>query len=300
MAVSENDFYWQTIQKGSLSFALASRFLPPATRGSVWQLYTFCRYADDAVDCSKDPITTWQQLRSSTDEALLSPESQNSGLVFEGLRHIKHQHAIPSQYIDDLLEGMRQDITSEQPRDFSELKRYCYHVAGTVGAMFCYMIGIRAPAALQHAIDLGCAMQITNIARDVLDDHNLGRCYLPKTYCADHGVIPAEIGLPQSRPSIAILVRKLLLQANELYKSGDKGLNYLPLRTAFAVAVARCVYAAIGDKVLKLGPAAWDQRVYITPLHKALLVGKALWLVGRTIPTRCRLAITPKVKEQKV
>jgi phytoene synthase len=151
---------------------------------------------------------------------------------------------------------------------------YGYRVAGTVGLMMARVIGATDEAAHKHAVDLGIAMQLTNIARDVLDDARVGRVYLPLSWLAEAGVPAQDIAEPRHRPALAGLVLRLVREAAVYYASGDQGLRYLPFRSACAVAAAREVYAAIGTKVLGRGAAAWDQRTVVSKARK-------LWLTGR-------------------
>jgi phytoene synthase len=292
-ALASKASLWSKIRKGSVSFALASRFLPRKARLSVLRLYSFCRYADDTVDQveaaqSKDwSINSWQSLHDEVATAM-NGDSIGANPIIAGVRSIQVQHNFPKFYVFDLLAGMRADSVHRQPADEAELENYCYQVAGTVGGMFCYIVGVRDEAALKHALDLGRAMQLTNISRDVMEDFNNGRIYLPANLCREVGIDASNFSVQSNRGKLFAIVNKLLLRADSLYRSGDEGLNYLSLRTAFAVAVARCVYSEIGVKVRKRGAAAWDERVYVTATEKFFLLFRAFGLVAKTIPTRFR------------
>jgi phytoene synthase len=143
--------------------------------------------------------------------------------------------------------------------------------------MFCHIVGVEQPDAIDRAIDLGKAMQLTNISRDVRTDLNLGRLYLPQDLCEEQGLKVTSDELDWGK---AYTVTKVVLdRASELYRSGDQGLVFLPLQTSFAVSVARHVYAAIGAKVLRAGPAAWDKRQVVPGWQKAILVVKSFFKI---------------------
>src|SRR5690606_15809209 len=139
-------------------------------------------------------------------------------------------------------------------RTLRELSRYCYRVAGVVGLMMCNVMGVKDEAALDNAVHLGMAMQLTNICRDVAEDWERGRLYLPADLLADCGApdLARELGgaFPERAVApVARVLRVLLTHADRLYRSGDRGLAALPWRSALAVRTARRVYAAIGERV---------------------------------------------------
>jgi len=159
-------------------------------------------------------------------------------------------------------------------------------VAGVVGLMMSHVMGVSEQVALKHAADMGKAMQLTNISRDIIEDFNMGRVYLPLQWLKEVEVNPEEVGEVKHRQAIAYLVRRLLKQAQDYYNSGNRGLKYLSFRSALAVGVASCVYSAIGNKVLRRGERAWDSRTIVSPAEKVICALKGLTLVVMTIPYR--------------
>jgi phytoene synthase len=154
-----------------------------------------------------------------------------------------------------------------------------------VGVMMAYVMGVREPAALQRAADLGIAFQLTNIARDVLDDARLGRCYLPAAWLAEAGITAGGHAEPAERERLAAVVARLLDQADRYYASAAEGLQALPFRSAWAVATALGVYREIGELVRARGAHAWDERAVVGGGRKVwlALAGGVRALVAVTI-----------------
>jgi phytoene synthase len=268
----------QAIRKGSKSFSAASRLLPPDTRQSVVKLYAWCRHCDDVIDgqvlgypvgnagsIGQLEALDFQTRRAFEAETLHHP-------AFAGLQEVVRQHGIPQRYPLDLIDGFRMDVQGNEYQDIGDLLTYCYHVAGAVGVMMAHILGVRDRPTLDRACDLGMAFQLTNIARDVIDDASMGRVYLPRLWLQEAGIAPAEIGLPRNRPALAIIVARMLKVAEPYYASAGIGITHLPKRSAWAIATAHAVYREIGMEVLRLGPRAWDRRVSTSKSRKLALV----------------------------
>jgi len=278
------------IQKGSKSFSLAARLFDPETRQAAFFLYGWCRYCDDQVDQAGQGESAQELERRLGDlkkrtEFAFTGDAQ-SDAVFIALQHIVRQYSIPAHYALELIEGMAMDARGTRYATLSELLLYCYRVAGTVGLMMSHVMGVRAERALQHAANLGIAMQLTNIARDVTEDAHMGRIYLPLQWLEEAKIPKEEIALPKHRQELAQVVRRLLDAADRYYRSGDKGFWHLSFRSACAVAAARHVYAEIGSLVVKRGSRAWDQRIYVTGGRKLWVVARGIWHVLKSVPAR--------------
>ena len=278
------------IAKGSKSFSLAAKLFEPENRHAAFFLYGWCRYCDDQVDdasrqASHDEMEgRLESLKRSTRAAF--SEAPQSEAVFVALQYIVRRYAIPSHYALELIEGMAMDVRGTRYRTLDDLLLYCYRVAGTVGLMMSHVMGLRDQAALKHAAALGIAMQLTNIARDILEDAALGRIYLPLDWLDEAGVDAAKIAEPANRMRLAELTRRLLLEAAAYYHSGDAGLWHLSFRSACAVSAARQVYSEIGSLLLKKGPRAWDQRTYVTGARKIWVVLRGVLYLLRSLPVR--------------
>ncbi len=152
------------------------------------------------------------------------------------------------------------DVEGVRYETLDDCCRYCYHVAGVVGVMMAYVMGARGEDTLDRASDLGLAFQMTNIARDVMDDAEAGRVYLPGEWLREAGVPPAEIARAEHRSAVWAVTERLLDEAERYYASAQVGLARLPFRSAWAVAAARRVYRDIGRLLRERGPKAWDRR----------------------------------------
>jgi phytoene synthase len=186
------------------------------------------------------------------------------------------------------------DVEGRRYATAEDLFLYCYHVAGVVGLMMAHVMGTRQPETLQRAADLGIALQLTNIARDVVEDAAVGRVYLPLAWLDEAGVPADAVAEPRHRAKVAGVVARLLAAADHFYASGDEGIRHLPLRSAWAVAVARGVYSEIGARVRRLGERAWDARVVVPRRQKLLTLGSGLVQALHSVGVRRRLKAPPR------
>jgi phytoene synthase len=152
--------------------------------------------------------------------------------------------------------------------------------------MMSHVMGLRNQRALKHAADLGIAMQLTNIARDITEDASMGRIYLPLEWLEEAGIAPEEIAAVKNRSKLALITKRLLQEAQRYYLSGDTGLWHLSFRSACAVAAARHVYAEIGSLLLYKGASAWDQRGYVTGRRKLWVISGGVLQVIASMPAR--------------
>jgi phytoene synthase len=279
------------IRKGSKSFSLAARLFDPATRDAAFFLYGWCRYCDDQVDQAEktehadELAARLKVLRDQTATAFsFAPQREP---VFIALQYIAHRYGIPAHYALELIEGMAMDARNTRYRTLNELLLYCYRVAGTVGLMMSHVMGLRDENALKHAADLGIAMQLTNIARDITEDAAMGRMYLPLDWLDEAEIAPDEIAALEHRGKLAMLALRLLREADRYYRSGDAGLWHLSFRSACAVAAARHVYSEIGDLIRKRGSRAWDRRTYVTGGRKIWVMLRGILRLIGSVPARC-------------
>jgi phytoene synthase len=291
------------IKKGSKSFAAAAKFFDPETRENAYMLYAWCRHCDDVIDNQELGFAGRAQSAETTQRALTELyEKTRSAIdnkpsddpIFEGLRYVLKCNQIPERYPLELLEGFTMDAAGHEFRGFDDTLQYCYYVAGVVGIMMACIMGVRDPQVLQRAADLGIAFQLTNIARDVREDFEIGRIYLPRDWLAEAGIPPDEILQPQHAGALVKVVERLLNEADRYYASANEGLRALGFRSACAVATARVVYRAIGQLVRERGPLAWQDRVIVHKTRKVLGVAEGMLdatrasLVDRHIPAAPR------------
>lgn len=259
----------EIMREGSKSFNAAARLLPGQARASAYLLYAWCRRCDDIIDGQElgrevrdDPRPPEERLlalRRDTERALAGEAVSDP--VFRGLYLVAERHGLPRRLAFDLIDGFAMDVAGRRYRALEDTLAYAYHVAGVVGVMMAYVLGVREEDTLNRAADLGIAFQLTNICRDVMTDAAIGRSYLPEQWLEEAGVPPAEIAAPEHRAAVAGVVARLLDVAESFYASARVGVDRLPPRAAWAIATALRVYRDIGLKVRKLGPNAWDGRV---------------------------------------
>lgn len=274
---------------GSQSFDFAAKALPEWQREGARYLYVWCRHCDDKVDMAPTLPEKLANVRALEEQTKLSwIDIPADDLVFRAFGQVCSGYQIPREYPLDLLAGMRADAEGKRYETLEDLELYCYYVAGTVGLMMCHVMGISNPAALHHAVDLGIAMQLTNISRDVREDFEQGRIFLPLQWLREAGIPPEDLMNEAYRPALVNVVDRLLAHAREKYRSGDRGLRYLHWRSALAIRVASGVYSGIGREVLRRGPRAWDQRCFTTKFTKLKLALAAAFRSALEVPARAR------------
>lgn len=258
------------IERGSSSFAAAARLFDARTRESTVMLYAWCRHCDDTIDGQQlghgqrdgnraDALARLARLRACSDAVFRGEPPADA--VHAALAEVVRRHDIAQSLVSAHLDGFAMDVAGRRYRTFDDTLEYCYHVAGVVGIMMAIIMGVRDDATLDRACDLGLALQLTNIARDVLDDAAIGRVYLPEEWLAAAGLSAETLADPMHRAALAGVVARLLDAAEPFYDSSRLGLRALPARCAWAVAAARGVYRQIGLKVRASGERAWDARV---------------------------------------
>jgi 15-cis-phytoene synthase len=278
------------ITQGSKSFSLAARLFDSGTRDAAFFLYGWCRYCDDQVDRagmeeSREQLEQRLAKLADATQSVFSGATQEQA-VFIAMQYIVQRYSIPAHYALELIEGMAMDARGTRYRTFNDLSLYCYRVAGTVGLMMSHVMGLRDEQALKYAADLGIAMQLTNIARDITEDSSMGRVYLPLEWLEEADIVPEERAALKNRPRLALITKRLLQEAERYYRSGDAGLWHLSFRSACAVAAARHVYAEIGSLLLHKGPSAWDQRGYVTGPRKFWVILGGVLHVIASMPAR--------------
>jgi len=260
----------RSIARGSKSFALASRLFDKPTRERAWLLYAWCRRGDDIADGQElggrqgdheGAENLVQAIRVLTRRAVEGQPTADP--AFDAFGQVAQEAGLTMQMADDVIEGFALDAAGWRPRTEQDLIRYCYHVAGAVGIMMARIMGVPEDdeETLDRAFDLGVAFQLCNIARDVCDDDAAGRCYLPVEWLVEADIPPGEHMKPAYRAQLTALVARLLDMAEAYEASARLGTGRMSFRQRWAVLSASNIYMAIGEKVRRRGPAAWDHRV---------------------------------------
>lgn len=264
----------EVLRRHARSFRWAAPFLPRDARADAAVTYAFCRFLDDVVDERQSDEAALRVLREV--EAEVRGNAPARPLVAAYL-DIARRRGIPADAALALLEGMRSDMEEVRVEDDDELRLYCFRVAGVVGLMMAPILGTTDPTALRHATDLGIGMQLSNICRDVREDAERGRVYLPAARLRRVGVTPADILAGRADPNAVLsVVIELLESAEDYYASGQRGLRYLPGRARLAIAIAARLYRAIGLRVRQLGVLALRSRAFVSPVRKIAWLGVAL------------------------
>lgn len=263
------------IRVGSKTFHAASFLLPAAVRDAAISLYAFCREADDAIDQSDDPVRSLALLQARLESAYQGVPTDRA--ADRALADVVRRHGIPQALPAALLEGFAWDAAGRRYASLSELQAYAVRVAGTVGVMMSLLMGVRAPQALARAADLGVAMQLSNIARDVGEDARLGRVYLPEIWLREVGLSAEQfLARPVFEDRLGALVARLVDTAEELYVRGASGVAHLPPSCRPAIHAARLMYAEIGREVARREGDSVSGRAVVSRRRKLALIAQAL------------------------
>ncbi len=285
----------EAIQQGSQSFAAAAALFDAETRVDAEMLYAWCRHCDDVIDGQTlghdRVVVSPEQVRATLEDlyaktrSALAGEAQ-SDPAFAAFQQVALRRGIPEAWAIELIDGFAMDVSEVRYVTFEDTLKYCWHVAGAVGVMMALVMGVKPDdlATLRRAQDLGLAFQLTNIARDIVEDAENGRVYLPDAWLTEANVPREELADPKHRQSVADLAFSLVEAAEPYYQSSRWGLRSLPFRSAWAVGAANCVYREIGVRVVARGPKAWDTRTSTSKATKIMLAlqGGLMALRGKT------------------
>ncbi len=258
-----------SIKSEGKSFYWASFFLPKKNRIAASRLYSICRYLDDVADNSK--LDTSSQIKNIFNQ-IKENESSEINIFFK-------KNNINLGILKDLIDGLISDQQNVRVTDEKELIDYSYKVAGTVGLMMLPIINTKDAEARKHAIDLGIAMQLTNIARDVYEDAKMNRLYLPKEWLGQvstSDLIDNKLD-DQKKKLIELSIKNLIELSDKFYANGFSGMKFIPLRTRLAIFFAAKIYKGIGEKIKSGGYVYKLERIYLNKLEK-------LWITIISIP----------------
>lgn len=248
---SARDACRRIIAVHSKSFALASRLLSARARDDAVAVYAWCRRCDDAIDHAP-PDRLDEALRTLQVEAeSVYRGDEQADVVAAAFQEVVVRRQIPRLYVDELLMGMSMDANRVWAPAQEDFLRYCHRVAGVVGLMMCHVLGVSDGRALPQAVHLGMGMQMTNIARDVAEDWERGRLYLPRFLLKEAGMdlSPGDPLTLKVANQLSPVVARLLRWADCYYDSGRLGLKFLDYRSAWAIETAASVYQAIGKRI---------------------------------------------------
>jgi phytoene synthase len=267
------------MRASSKTFSMASRLFPRWMRDRATILYAFCRVTDDRVD--DDPRVTLRTIHAMRERLELAYAGRPvNDPVDRALAALLAAVPIPRALPHALLEGMEWDVEGRRYETLEELQAYAARVAGTVGAMMTLMMGARGMEVVSRACDLGVAMQLTNVARDVGEDARRGRLYLPHAWMRREGLDPRRwLACPEPSRGLSRIVADLLDDADVLYRRADHGIARLPPSCRVAIRAARLVYADIGRSIAVAGHDSVSRRAFVPRWRQ-------LWLLTRSLGAR--------------
>lgn len=260
----------------SKSFYIASRFLPEEKRSAVRALYAFCRRVDDIVDeveLKKDrdfELDYWRNI-------VHTASSPTDDLVACAWTDTLIRYHIPRHYAQQLIDGVARDISQSRYQTFDDLATYCYGVASTVGLMSMYIVGFKSREAVPYAIKLGVALQMTNILRDVGEDHSNGRLYLPREELAFYGISEADIAKGCVTDNWRQFMKFQINRARALYNDSWAGVKLLERKGQLAIGAASSFYNGILDEIEKNDYDVFTKRANLSAWEKMSRV-PSLWL----------------------
>jgi len=268
---------WMSIH--SKSFFFASRFLPSDQRRSVAALYAFCRFTDDIVDEASEDSSI-DEINANLDHLKqivlnLSNGYTSTNPILHAFGDTIKKHRIPIEYIHELIEGVRMDLNKPEYYTEDELDLYMYRVASTVGLMMTTIfINNPTPRILARASDLGKAMQLTNILRDIKEDYNRGRIYLPAETRNLYGVNETDFERKEISKNLIALIRFETERAQSYYNRADLGIEELPPSAAYTIKVASRVYGEILNEIKRRNYQVLKQRAIVSKFRKVIIALK--------------------------
>ncbi|NIS38780.1 phytoene/squalene synthase family protein [Candidatus Saccharibacteria bacterium] len=255
----------------SKSFYISARLLPEERRWATFALYGFCRYADNLIDNPRNRskaelLNEIDTIGSELQIAYRTGESEHP-LILPYIVVAK-KYGIPSQYPLELLNGVKMDIQNTGYRTFDDLYLFCYRVAGVVGIMMTYVLGYKDEAAFKYAESLGIAMQLTNILRDVQEDKEMGRIYLPEEELRRFGVGEQDIIQEKMSAKFHKLMKFQVERAHHYYEEANKGIPLLFRESQFAIYSASKIYRGILRNIEARNYNPFLGRVFVPQMKK--------------------------------
>lgn len=262
------------------SFYFCAQFLPAQKREAIYAVYALCRHVDDIVDRADDrPGDDTRALLGAWRRRLREPGPDDNATL-RAWRHASATYGIDPRLAEELMSGVVMDLTTTRYATFAELERYCYLVASVVGLMTSEIFGYSDARALDHAIQLGTAMQLTNICRDVGEDATLGRIYLPADEMARFGVTVDAILDGRFDEPFVELMRFQIERARALYRAAEPGIDLLDPACRYTVRLSSRIYGQILDRIERNGFDSLSKRAFV-PFHRKVATLPAVWIETR-------------------
>lgn len=282
----------QVARRASKTFYWGSMFLPPPKRSAIWAVYALCRVVDDIVDeavapdtprvghlsGAAHPLYELDAWRGALEHLYQSDECDERSLIQVAWRDMRTHYAVPLKPALELLDGVEMDLTHKRYQTFDELYMYCYRVAGTVGLLTSPIFGYQDEAALRYAVDLGVALQLTNILRDVGEDARRDRIYLPLDEMARFGYSEGDLLVGTINEAFCELVRFQIARADEYYQRSQPGISLLNADCRLAVNLSGTLYRRILDHIRLNNYNVFTKRASV-PLKTKLAAASQFWFL---------------------
>ncbi len=265
------------------SFYYSFLFLPTEQRRAILALYAFCREVDDVVDDCQDPGVARLKLQWWREEIGRAFQGSPQHPVTRALQPQLERYNLPEEYFREIIDGMQMDLDQARYADFSALALYCHRVAGVVGLLAAEIFGYQDRGTLNYATDLGTALQLTNILRDVREDARRGRIYLPQDELRRAGVKEEDILRGVSTPQLHSLLAQQAARARDYYQRAEQALPEVDRPAQRSGLIMSNIYSTLLDEIEADGFRVLERRVALTPLRK-------LWIAWRTLRREKRRA----------
>ena len=283
------DYCRQVTQRASKTFYWGSIFLPPPKRYAIWAVYAFCRVVDDIIDeaCyaetprpghligSASPEEALQGWRSSLEYLYRTGKAGDNPILIAWHDLLAH-YPVPLEPALDLIQGVAMDLSVKRYQTFDDLYLYCYRVAGTVGLLTSPIFGYHHEAAPTHAVELGVALQLTNILRDIGEDARRGRIYIPLDEMKQFGYSEAEMMGGVINDSFRELICFQMARADDYYQRAQPGIAMLSADCRLAVRLSSALYRRILDRIHLNNYNVFTKRASV-PLKTKLAVVPQCW-----------------------
>lgn len=259
----------------SKSFYISARMLPRERRWATYALYAFCRYVDNLVDNprSRTQEEIQKELQYLSQEIKLAYRTgESEHPVLSSFITVVRKYSIPVKYSLDLIEGVKMDIQYTRYKNFDDLYLFCYRVAAVVGLMMTYVLGYSDEKAFKYAEKLGVAMQLTNIIRDVKEDKDMGRIYLPLDELESFGITEEDIINEKMTPDMRELIKFQTERADSYYEQANHGIQMLAPESQFAIYSASRIYRGILKKIEKQDYNPFLERIFVSKPKKIAIL----------------------------
>lgn len=259
------------------SFYFCAQFLPAHKRRAIYAVYALCRHLDDIVDEAGGRSADDTRVALDAWRNRLAGSSPDDHPALKAWRDASATFGIPVELAEELVQGVLMDLSQSRYATYGELEVYCYRVASVVGLMTSRIFGFTDDRALDRAVDLGTAMQLTNICRDVGEDARLGRIYIPLDELERFGVSEADILESRFSPAFVRLMQFQIERARSLYRSSEQGIVWLSADSRMTVRLSSRIYGQILGRIERNGYDVLSRRAYV-PFHRKLATLPRVWL----------------------